>query len=535
MRRTAPVRPVETQDFASLQSDTPVPEYNPSVWQRLVEWLHKQKGYDPKRLTDPEPRAAIEETRRILAKPLNDLAITQDIPEELTATLDQNIFFFSGFKTHHELVEASRMLKGDDGNFKPFQQFLKDVETINKVYNRNYLQAEYNFATASTQMAVKWKEWEQDGDRYDLQYRTAGDSRVREEHAALDGITLPPSDPFWDSYLPPNGWNCRCTAVQVRQGKYPRSDSAAAMAAGANCTDTPKKQIFRFNPGKQEKIFPPKHPYFKASTSAQQAVQQVVRQNANAVNSYKLNSKTVSDAEKEIAQNLGVTCNFKGFTKNDMGLIQDIYSSVATHFDKYPDLKKHIKFVGSMQGRKALFYDKFYQELKARFPSFPDSAIQSAARKQANQYASISSNTYAYSAPSTKFDLNGIAFNASWRGDKVKKQLDSDVNAKWHPNGCNTVKSVFDHELGHKIDETIGLKNDSEFLKIFSDAEKQGKDYIKDNLSRYAYKQSYASKSYDPKEEFIAEAWSEYLNNPKPRDIAKAVGELIVKKTNWKK
>ena len=262
MRRTAPVRPVETQDFASLQSDAPAPEYNPSVWQRLVEWLHKQKGYDPKRLTDPEPRAAIEETRRILAKPLGDLAITQDIPEELTATLDQNIFFFSGFKTHHELEEASRMLKGDDGNFKPFQQFLKDVETINKVYNRNYLQAEYNFATASTQMAVKWKEWEQEGDRYDLQYRTAGDSRVREEHAALDGITLPPSDPFWDSYLPPNGWNCRCTAVQVRQGKYPRSDSAAAMAAGANCTDTPKKQIFRFNPGKQEKIFPPKHPYF---------------------------------------------------------------------------------------------------------------------------------------------------------------------------------------------------------------------------------------------------------------------------------
>ena len=154
------------------------------------------------------------------------------------------------------------MLKGEDGNFKPFQQFLKDVEKLNHIYNKSYLQAEYNFATASTQMAVKWKEWERDGDRYDLQYRTAGDDRVREEHAALDGITLPPSDPFWDSYLPPNGWNCRCTTVQVRRGKYPQSDPAAAMAAGARCTDTPKKQIFRFNPGKQEKIFPPKHPYF---------------------------------------------------------------------------------------------------------------------------------------------------------------------------------------------------------------------------------------------------------------------------------
>lgn len=260
-------------------ADTPsAPEFSPDIWQRLIQWLHKQKAYDPKRLTDPEPRAAIEETRRILAKPLKDISIKQEIPEELTATLDENIFFFSGFKTHHELVEASRMLKGEDGNFKPFQQFLKDVEKLNHIYNQHYLRAEYNFATASTQMAVKWKEWEQDGDRYDLQYRTAGDDRVREEHAALDGITLPPSDPFWDSYLPPNGWNCRCTTVQVRRGKYPQSDPAAAMAAGARCTDTPKKQIFRFNPGKQEKIFPPKHPYYKVPKEIGEIVESVRRE-----------------------------------------------------------------------------------------------------------------------------------------------------------------------------------------------------------------------------------------------------------------
>ena len=154
------------------------------------------------------------------------------------------------------------MLKDDNGGFKPFNQFLKDVETIDSTYNRNYLQAEYNFAAAASQMAVKWKEWEQDGDDYDLQYRTAGDDRVREEHAALDGVTLPPSDPFWNHYLPPNGWNCRCTTVQVRKGKYPQSNSEEAIARGQACTAKPKQQIFRFNPGKQEKIFPPKHPYF---------------------------------------------------------------------------------------------------------------------------------------------------------------------------------------------------------------------------------------------------------------------------------
>lgn len=227
-----------------------------------MEYLHKHKGYKPEMLADAPLRELIEATRGTLAEPLRKLSVSQEIPPELTAALDENIFWFSGFKTHHELVEASRLLKDDNGGFKPFERYLQDVRAIDNTYNRNYLNAEYNFATASTQMAVKWKEWEKDGDRYDLQYRTAGDDRVREEHAALDGTTLPPSDPFWNHYLPPNGWNCRCTTVQVRKGKYPRSNSKEAIARGQSCTAKPKQQIFRFNPGKQEKIFPPKHPYF---------------------------------------------------------------------------------------------------------------------------------------------------------------------------------------------------------------------------------------------------------------------------------
>lgn len=224
--------------------------------------IHRNKDYKPEMLADGPVRELITATCDTLTEPLHNIGLRQEVPPELTAAIDENTFYFSGFKTHHELVEASRLLKGDDGNFKPFEQFRRDVEAINSTYNRNYLQAEYNFAAAASQMAVKWKEWEQDGDDYDLQYRTAGDDRVREEHAALDGITLPPSDPFWNSYLPPNGWNCRCTTVQVRKGKYPQSDPEEAAARGAACTARPKQQIFRFNPGKQQKIFPPKHPYF---------------------------------------------------------------------------------------------------------------------------------------------------------------------------------------------------------------------------------------------------------------------------------
>lgn len=47
------------------------------------------------------------------------------------------------------------------------------------------------------------------------QYVTVGDDRVRPEHEALDGVTLPKGDPFWSRAYPPNGWACRCQAVPL--------------------------------------------------------------------------------------------------------------------------------------------------------------------------------------------------------------------------------------------------------------------------------------------------------------------------------
>lgn len=233
-----------------------------SAFNKAIETLHKAGKYDPKMLEDGNGAELIRKISSVLAKPLDNIELKRKIPQELSSALRENVFIFSGFKTARELDEASALLRDDDGNTKPFGTFYNDVKSIDVTYNRNYLYAEYNYATSSCQMAVKWKDWEQDGDDYDLQYRTANDDRVREEHQELDGITLPPSDPFWRSYLPPNGWNCRCTAVQVRKGKYPESDSEDAIRKGDAITSSPKQRMFRFNPGIQLKVFPDKHPYF---------------------------------------------------------------------------------------------------------------------------------------------------------------------------------------------------------------------------------------------------------------------------------
>lgn len=181
--------------------------------------------------------------------------------DKMRERLTRSNYIFSGIKTFHELNEAFPSMLDENGNKKPFERFLNDVRKINGTYNANYLHAEYNFVQASATMAAKWEQFSEDGDRYYLQYRTAKDDKVRPEHAALDGVTLPMSDSFWETYYPPNGWNCRCTVVQVRKQKYPATEHGEAMSRGEEAMNGERYNIFRFNSGKQGKTMPDYNPY----------------------------------------------------------------------------------------------------------------------------------------------------------------------------------------------------------------------------------------------------------------------------------
>lgn len=50
-----------------------------------------------------------------------------------------------------------------------------------------------------------------------LEYRTARDSRVRETHAALEGVVFRQDDPGWRDFNPPLGFQCRCNLVTRRE------------------------------------------------------------------------------------------------------------------------------------------------------------------------------------------------------------------------------------------------------------------------------------------------------------------------------
>lgn len=185
----------------------------------------------------------------------------------LKSYLDQDAFIFSGLKAHKQLTQARSLLKDEKGAIRPYYQFEQEIVKLNNSYNKLYLEAEYEFAVHSAQSADRWSNLQEDTGRYWLQYRTAQDERVREDHAALAGTTLPKTDPFWDSYYPPNGWRCRCVAVEVLARDNKLSDSKEAIKKGETSTTQigkngkNKLEMFRFNPGKQQKLFPPKNSY----------------------------------------------------------------------------------------------------------------------------------------------------------------------------------------------------------------------------------------------------------------------------------
>lgn len=272
-----------------------------------LKHLHAQGSYNYKDLDQEPYKNLINQTNSFLNKAVTDNNVTDFMRD----AFKNDIFIFSHLRTHAQLQEAGSLLLTDDGKIKSFDRFKLDIAKINGLYNDNYLQAEYQFAVSSVQMGEKWQNYVE-SDRYNLQYRTAQDDKVRISHQPLHGITLPMNNPFWDKFYPPNGWRCRCNAVQVRASKYPATNEENALKAGNIATTQIGKdnknrlEIFRFNPGKQRLVFPPSHPYNKVK-DADKVKKEVEK-------SKKIENKFVPKIINKYEEKIGVKINREFFS-----------------------------------------------------------------------------------------------------------------------------------------------------------------------------------------------------------------------------
>lgn len=195
----------------------------------------------------------------------------------LLVRVQNNIFAFSEAKCFSEMEEL-RDAVYENGKLVSPGDFRRKARQINSRYNVRYLDAEREQVMAAGIQGSRWNDFEETRDMYPyLEYVTARDEHVREEHSRLDGLIYPIDDPFWDSYYPPNGWRCRCTVRKCTEREYnhksagyksrkksPMPSSEEAQKMGGKAVAKP----FRHNVGKSRIIFEDGHPYFKTKADA---------------------------------------------------------------------------------------------------------------------------------------------------------------------------------------------------------------------------------------------------------------------------
>lgn len=238
-------------------------------------------------------------------------------------------------------------------------------------------------------------------------------------------------------------------------------------------------------------------------------------------------ASTIPEAE-EYAKSLGLNANYKGVSLKTANAMNESFKRGIDFCEK---VKQRLQMVGSGQeGNKVLkkaltdwYMNSKYADNYRQFGKSDEYIKKMASSWASKSVGRIDGSVYAFARRLDRSALGDMAYkyagifvNNAWADyDKMTQSLVNDVKSGFHPVGCDTVKSVFDHEMGHQLDYALGLNKDKDLMDYYRSLTNTD---IRDGLSKYATKNE---------KEFIAEAYAEYLNNPEPRPIAQTVGQII--------
>ena len=188
--------------------------------------------------------------------------VSFDSPDyDKLAELEKNVYHFSGAKNYQEIRAINDLLRDGDRVRSKAEHRKECEKMLGSSFEGQWHDAEYNLSISGSQAASKWASIEkaaklnpQGLDGVMLEYRTQRDGRVRDSHQALDRVRRLASDKFWDTYAPPNAFNCRCYTMVVQ------SDEETPLSK----IEYPElRPMFRTNIGKTGIVFPKDHPYYK--------------------------------------------------------------------------------------------------------------------------------------------------------------------------------------------------------------------------------------------------------------------------------
>ena len=196
-------------------------------------------------------KAIADELRNGLFEGWGDRRLKVDwtTPDHRTLSMmEMNLFKFSHTKCRAEILMLNQLLIDKDKlQIKNFADFKEQASKINKTFNETYLQTEHQFTVATAQNSARYMEFIQEqNDIETWEYQTVGDNQVRPEHEALDGRVFRLDDVEARKVWPPNGYRCRCEALQF-VGKPGENLMNGKEAINVIFPDKKSKDLFAVN------------------------------------------------------------------------------------------------------------------------------------------------------------------------------------------------------------------------------------------------------------------------------------------------
>lgn len=183
---------------------------------QAIEFLHNKKLLATKVFKKSLHDSAIARATTIAR--LSSLEMTNDIYNSMEVAKKEGKSFAQWKKDLISEFEKKGWVFGHDKSISRGidGKLLADPKTgeyfgtprrLNTIYRTN-VQAAYSAARYQRMM-------DNIDHRPYWQYSAVGDERTRPSHLALNGRIYRYDDPFWSTFYPPNGFNCRCAVIAL--------------------------------------------------------------------------------------------------------------------------------------------------------------------------------------------------------------------------------------------------------------------------------------------------------------------------------
>jgi hypothetical protein len=207
----------------------------------------------------------------------------------------------------------------------------------------------------------------------------------------------------------------------------------------------------------------------------------------------------------------------------------ELMGSVADHFGEFPALKRAAPkwFFGTTAGYvKKIHNDRIELVKKALLTRIPDASpemVDRHVKMYAGRKPKAPTKSWALAWNGQATGGRAVTVNQSFCSDPAEARtvMKRNVDVGFHPPGCDTYKSVMDHEMGHQLDYLLDLRKHPEVQSMYSEALRARASHTipEDKaVSKYGIKNP---------AEFIAELWAESKNAPNPRPLAQRMASIV--------